>query len=387
MNSNKKLYERLEISSNASEEEIKKAYKKMAMLWHPDKNSHRLEESNQKFKEISESYDILSNSDKKKLYDQFGEKALDPNFKPMNGNPLEEIFKNGFFPFSFSNGHNFHFHQNNQENIEPILLHKNITLEDIYHHKEMNVQFTRKNACGSCFMNKKTCDKCFGKKIEMITVQGNGFIQQITQQCSKCNGKGNIYSIANCNTCNEKQYLLETFQKKIKIPYEFTNQSQIILENEGHQIEYNEKRGPVIIKIIIENHPQYIRKHLDLFQKIPIHLFESFIGFERNIQHISGETLYIQREKITNGYELYKIPNYGMPHPNFALDKKKNGDLYLHFEYAIPEGQISDELKQLLQRIFKEQIPQKLESKENKIEIIEIKENQTKIINPFFEKK
>lgn len=185
-------YELLGVSKNATQEEISKAYKKAARTYHPDKN---LSDPNagEKFKEINRANEILSDPQKRKIYDQFGEDGLN-NLNSHSGNPAENIF-NQMFGGMFGQGRNHH--------AEPVTqLVCQISIEDMLKDSNYKFKFTRKMCCHLCGGNVSICNKCSGKGRVVIVRQSGPMIQQFESVCPDCGGSGRNANIDNkCPEC------------------------------------------------------------------------------------------------------------------------------------------------------------------------------------------
>ena len=195
-----KLYNRLGINQNATESDIKKAYRKLAIKYHPDKNKDNQEEASEKFKEISEAYQILSDPEKRKMYNQFGMDGVNGSGMQFDPNDLfENLFGGmggmGGFPFGDMFG-NASRGRSREQVAEPIMIKKKVSLEDIYLGKEIEVEYSQTSHCNDCNgSGSKTgrsskCSVCNGTGIRNIVQQiGPGMMQQFQKQCDNCNGE------------------------------------------------------------------------------------------------------------------------------------------------------------------------------------------------------
>merc|ERR1711871_459522 len=195
-----KLYKTLGINQDASESEIKKAYRKLAIKFHPDKNKDNQEEAAEKFKDISEAYQILSDPEKRKLYDQLGMDGVNGSGMQFNPNDLfEHLFGGmggmGGFPFGdmFNQGNM----RKREKVAEPVMIKKKVTLEEIYLGKEINVNYTQTSHCKACqgtgskSGKSSQCQTCQGSGVRNVVQQiGPGMIQQFQKTCDVCNGSG-----------------------------------------------------------------------------------------------------------------------------------------------------------------------------------------------------
>ena len=207
-----KLYDVLNISSDANDNDIKKAYRKLSIKWHPDKNPDNKEE-------ISEAYSILSDSDKRKQYDAYGMDFLKNQSDGGHGFNPEDIFSQFFggggggSPFGF----NFGGQGPRQAPKEDITLKVETSLEQIYNEENIEINYPQKNFCSSCdgtgskSKNKPTCNECDGKGKKIQVIRMGPMIQQMVQDCRKCRGTGEfIKQEDKCTTCKGSSYTMKT---------------------------------------------------------------------------------------------------------------------------------------------------------------------------------
>ena len=205
---NSRLYNILGINQNATEKEIKKAYRKLAIKYHPDKNKNPGAED--KFKEISSAYEVLSNKDKRKRYDKFGEDGLKND--NMGGNPFD-LFSNIFGGNSFNHPFGFGSPQQRPNKSKDRVEKIDVSLKDLYNCKTVNINLNKKVKCSLCHSTGGLyessvifCDNCNGKGKYMRIVQiGPGMIQQMNTKCDLCNGSCIDNSSEKCcNLCVNK---------------------------------------------------------------------------------------------------------------------------------------------------------------------------------------
>merc|ERR1711871_45512 len=222
-----KLYKTLGINQDASESEIKKAYRKLAIKFHPDKNKDNQEEAAEKFKDISEAYQILSDPEKRKLYDQLGMDGVNGSGMQFNPNDLfEHLFGGmggmGGFPFGdmFNQGNM----RKREKVAEPVMIKKKVTLEEIYLGKEINVNYTQTSHCKAC--------------------QGTGSKSGKSSQCQTCKGAG-----------------LTSTKVDVQIPLKrgVSEGQKIHLEGQGNQIRNSNHRSDLIVVIVEKEHKLFKR--------------------------------------------------------------------------------------------------------------------------------
>jgi DnaJ-class molecular chaperone len=357
----KDYYKILNIEKNASEDEIKKSYKKLAVKWHPDKNPNNIVEAEAKFKEISEAYQVLSDPQKKEIYDNYGEEGL-KNEGGMGGgqgfNSPEDIFKmffggGGASPFSnhFEGNGFFDSQRSSIKKSEPKVINIPVSLKDLFTGSKKKITLKIKKICTNCSgfggLDMKTCNGCNGKGIKIINrMIGPGMMQRIQTSCQDCNGSRKIPS-TKCNICSGNGVNLYDKEFVLIIEPGCENNAQKGFENEGDHLP-NEEKGDVVFIIKEEQNSKFTRIGNDLVYYHNILLCESIIGAEISFDHINGTKIIYKEDKMIekNSYTILK--NKGMP----SKDHNKLGDLYVVYNIMYPNKKITENEKELLKRIL-----------------------------------
>ena len=267
---NNTFYKILEVDKKASGSEIKKAYRRLAVIHHPDKGGDP-----EKFKEITKAFETLSDEENRKLYDQYGES--DGN---MNG-PPGDIF-----------GQMFGMRQNTSQKKGDNVIHKvNITLKEIYNGKTINVTVNRKTIDSSSI---DTCLSCQGKGMTIKTMRMGPMVQQIQQPCHICNGRGQSYNINNI-----------TENIKIIIPKGVPNNHNITIYEKGHDI-VNGDPGDLIVVVNEIKDDILERKGYDLFIHKDISLLEALKGFKIELNTLDNRNILIINNNIIKPYKNNK---------------------------------------------------------------------------------
>lgn len=315
----KDLYEILGVTRTSSDEEIKKAYHKMALKYHQDHNPNQ--ESNSKFYSISEAYQILSDSKKRELYDKFGIAGIEKD--PYDG-VFQESFGNGFFENLSSS-----LSPKPLENIEILL---KVTLEEVYLGIIKEYELKKNVLCSKCKGNGTEnlndifyCKFCKGngKRIIRKTLP-RGIIQQHTIPCNVCNGKGSFLK-SKCSCCKGRKIVNE--KEKITISLIGLKNGDLIIFNEKGDQYPGMKSSNLIFKIEIEKHSKFDNEEYNLIYNENINLLESLIGFKREIELLNKKILKIEKKSITKPNETQIFKNQGL---------NEKGNLIIKYNIIFP---------------------------------------------------
>lgn len=329
----KEYYKILEISETASSEEIKKAFRKLSMKYHPDTNGGA-PDSEEKFKKIQKAYSVLSDPEKKKNYDAFGTAEPKNRFSGGFNSGFEDIFNNGFDPFS-----NMHRPKRKTKGGN-IQINLNISFDESIFGKEIDFEIKRREQCDSCngTGNKDgqshTCPTCNGSG---QIGRGGGFFS-INMPCPECNGTGNK-SVRDCDKC--RGFGFETKSKKIhiKIKPGIQQGDRLLLRGQGHQNA--DVPGDVIIVPHIQQHEYFKREGDDILIDIPISYTQAVLGDKIEVPTLTGKA----KLTIPNGSEpgkILRLKNAGV----------NGGSMYVRLNIDIPK--ITNEgHKKILQELDK----------------------------------
>jgi DnaJ family protein A protein 2 len=341
-----KLYDILEISPDATDKEINKAYFKLSKIWHPDKNPHRLEEATKKFQEINEAKNILTDPEKREFYDKFG--TVENNGGPggPNFNPAD-MFGSMFGGMHGMPGMPGFFQQQRQEDC---VVEHVVSLEDLYNNKKVNIKYNHKVFCSKCNGTgskdgkSSECSGCNGKGQKVRIIRQGPMIQQIVGACDDCGGSGEKVKKENqCPDCLGNKFLLKETLFEFQLSKNMMNNQKILVNDKGH-IFKNSKTNLIIV-IKEQPHALFKRQGNDLHMNIKLRLFQSIYGFSKMITHLDGRNILIKYDKmIKNMNTLIKVKNEGM---------NTSGNLYIHITTCMPKIEKLDEqenaiLKKLL---------------------------------------
>ena len=358
-----KLYDILELTHTATEAEIEKQYKLLARKWHPDKNKDKLEEATQKTQELNEAKEILMNSEKRKLYDQFG---LDMANGNANAGPSQEDLFNMFGG-------------RREVEKENIIIQQDVSLEQIYNEHTVKVDFKQKYCCEKCGGVTNKCDLCDGKGVRIQVIQMGPMIQQMQSTCHNCRGSGKISRPNSCSDCRGEGYKLRDVSVNVPLKNGLLSGQQIHLQNMGHQ--FKDQKTDLIVVIQEKDHPIFKRDGNNLLVDIELKLYQSLFGFDKLLTQLDGRKLHLSHTGVTNNGTKRKIQNEGMT----DLRTKKKGDLILNFTFKLPiitKPDIIQILQYNLKSIDQEESNNELEirinnSKYDKTILTDIKENES----------
>lgn len=333
-------YTVLNLDKNATQEEIKKSYKKLAMKYHPDKNIND-NSAEEKFKKINEAYVILSDTKKRQQYDHFGHTENNSQYTYTQTN-FNDIFGDFFGDF---------FGQQNTQSVNKKgsdLSYKiNITLEEAVHGTTVVIKFDTLDYCKTC---KNTGIKSGTKIKKCIKCNGTGNIRikqgifSIQQQCYVCNGKGSKVE-EYCNQCNGEGRYKKTKKISIKVPPGIDDQHKIKIKNEGEAGKNGNISGDLFVTVNIQEHEIFKRKNLDIYCDIPISITQAALGGEIEIPTLNKK-IKLKIPKETQTGRLFRIKNNGIK----SINRKTTGDMYFRLIIEMPI-KITSKQEELLRQL------------------------------------
>ena len=378
-------YEVLGVQKGATAEEIKKAYRKLAVKYHPDKNPGN-KEAEEKFKEAAEAYSVLSDADKKARYDQFGHAGVEgagPDFSGGFGNLndiLNDLFGGGFGGFSgfgggfggFGGGFGGGQRQQRVQRGRDIRVRVKLTLEEIARGVEKEISIEKSVPCPDCggrgaknSSDIKTCPACNGTgQVQRVV---NSFLGQTVtySTCQQCGGEGKIISNP-CRTCNGTGLVRQRETIKVKIPAGVEAGMQLTIQGEGHAAKNNGINGDLLVVIEEQEHKDLKREGNNLFHTKVVSITDAILGAEVDVPCID-DTTKVKVEPGTQSGTVVRLRGKGLPTVNGYGGV---GDLYVKIAVWIPKKLNKDE----------KEIVESLRSKES------FKPNPTKEDKGFFDK-
>ena len=297
---NTKYYDYLELKKDCTSDDIKKSFRKLSLKYHPDKNPNN-QEAIKKFHEIKLAYDVLSDPQKRDIYDNEGEAGIERDDKQQQqqqnggGNPFGGMFGNlfgGGMDGGRQRGQNMHADHD-------------VTLEELYLGATKNIHLNKNVICPKCRGNgakggkTKKCPHCNGQGHKVVLQQiAPGFNVQMQVPCDHCSGKGQI-AASKCPHCNGNRVVPESKDLPLIIERGMPDGYDIIFEKEAEQAP-QVIPGDVIIKLRTRMHPTFVRKGDDLHVEIALTLKEALTGFKRTIKHLDGRIVTINSDNVTS---------------------------------------------------------------------------------------
>ena len=338
----KDYYEVLGVEKNADEATIKKAYRSLAKKYHPDMNPGD-KEAEMKFKEVNEAYDVLSDSDKRAKYDQYGHAAFDPAAGGGAGGAgfggfgdFGDIFSS-FFGGGF--GGSSSARRNGPMRGDDIGARVSITFEEAAFGVKKEISYNRVGRCPDCGgsgaakgSTAETCPKCHGSG-QMRVVQRLGGMQfQSTTTCDNCRGKGKI--IRNpCPNCRGTGFIRVTKKLEVSIPAGIDDGERIALRGQGNDGQNGGPAGDLILQVSVKPHAIFERDGYNIFCEVPLPVTDAILGAEIEIPTLEGNVKY----KIPEGTQpgtRFTLRGKGIPYVNSS----RRGDLIFQVNVEIPRG-------------------------------------------------
>ena len=367
-------YEVLGVNKNATDDELKKAYRKLAKKYHPDANPDNKKEAEAKFKEVNEAYETLSNPQKRKMYDQFG--TADPQGFGGAGGPfggqggyysyngsgfdgfgdfgdLGDIFSS-IFGGGFGGGRSSSAKRNGPRKGSDLNVRMEITFEQAYLGVEKEIVVTRDEECQKCH---GTGAKPGTSPIKCPTCNGTGQVTQVqntilgqmqtTRTCTSCHGTGEIINEP-CDNCHGKGKVRKQPRIKVKIPAGIDDNQTVVLRGEGEPGTKGGPKGDLYITVKIKRHNIFTRKGNQVLCEIPITITQATLGAELEIPMVDGTK---EKYKIPEGTQTgskFTIRNKGFK----AINSNSAGDFVFTVTVQTPK-RLTRQQRELLVELAK----------------------------------
>nr|CCA15933.1 conserved hypothetical protein [Albugo laibachii Nc14] len=337
------FYEVLGLTMEASEAQIKKAYRKLSLKYHPDKQKDE-KDAEKMFHKIARAYEVLSDPDKRQIYDLEGFEGLK---REEQGGGKQQS------PFDMLFGG-----QRSTPRGPDATIGLKVTLEELYQGTKKSATIQRNVICRKCRGTgakdgkMKPCKKCGGRGVIHVQQRmGLGFNVQVQQPCPKCGGQGKTFK-KKCPHCHGHKVTAEEKDFVVDIERGAPSNHQIVFERQSEQ-KPGMLPGNVIFQLQTKPHAAFRRSEDDLHHTMEISLQEALLGYDVSVVHLDGRKVHLAYDKIIKPFEVRTIEGEGMPHFNYPSDF---GNLHIHHHIKFPKS-LTPEQKELVNKLLAEHFP------------------------------
>ena len=350
MTTNRDYYEILGVSHQASPEELKSAYRKLARQYHPDVNKEA--DAEEKFKELNEAYSVLSDSDKRVRYDRYGRAGLGD----MGGNPdytvdIGDIFEQMFGFGGMGGGSSSSSRRNSPRRGRDLQMGVALTFEEAVFGTEKEIDFERDETCSTCRgngaepgSNVRTCQNCGGRG-EVRQVRQTFIVQMVeTVTCPQCSGRGQVIEKM-CHTCSGRGLERKRVKKKVSVPAGVDNGMQIRLPGEGQPGTNGGPNGNLFLVVDVKPHEYFKRRGEDILLDLDINIAQAVLGAEIEVPTVDGN----EKLNIPSGTQPGKVFNLrgkGVP----RIRHSGRGDQKIMVNVDIP-SRLTAEQRELFEKL------------------------------------
>lgn len=339
MSAKSDYYEVLGVERNASDQEIKSSYRKLAMQYHPDRNPDNRDASTERFKQITEAYSVLADPQKRAAYDRFGHAGLggagQPDFSSTIFTDFGDIFGNFGDLFGFGDvfGGQARSRRRGAERGSDLRYDLQISFEEAAAGLETKIKIPRLESCPECAgrgakrgSQPVTCTACGGRgQIR----QQQGFFT-LSQTCPRCRGAGQIV-LEPCPACRGEGRRREERVLSIKIPAGVEDGTRLRVSGEGEAGAHGGPAGDLYVVLRVREHAYFERQGSDLYITIPISLAQAALGTELRVPTLKGQ----EKLRVPEGTQpntLFRLRGFGLP----SVDRRGHGDLYVKVQVIVP---------------------------------------------------
>ena len=339
-------YEVLGVSKGASDDEIKKAYRKLAKKYHPDVNPGD-QAAEAKFKEVNEAYSILSDKEKRARYDQFGHAGVDPNYGAggpgggfgfdMGDIDLGDIF-GSFFGGGFGGfGGSSSARRNGPQKGESLRANLTITFEEAAFGCEKEISLNRSEECGACHgsgcepgTTAETCPDCRGTGVVRVQQRTGGFAFSSTAACARCRGTGKIIH-SPCKACSGSGSVKKSKRVTVSIPAGIDDGQAVSLRGQGNAGKNGGPAGDLIVGVRVKPSNQFRRDGTTVLYEQPVTFYQAVMGAELEIPTIDGKVKWTLPEGTQPG-TTFRLRGKGIP----DVHGRGRGDQYVTVKVSVP---------------------------------------------------
>ena len=349
-------YEVLGVSKGASEDEIKKAYRKLAKKYHPDLNPGD-KTAEAKFKEVNEAYEVLSDKEKRSRYDQFGHAGVDPNYNPGGGfggfdmgdldlgDLFGSFFGGGFGGFGSSSASS---RRSGPQQGETLRANVTVTFEEAAFGCEKEIVLNRSETCEACRgsgcepgTTAEICPDCRGTGVVRIQRGGGGFAFTSTAACTRCGGTGRIIH-SPCKACGGSGSVRKQKRLAVTIPAGINDGQAVSLRGQGNAGKNGGPAGDLIVGVTIKPHPLFQRDGTTVLYEQPVSFAQAALGAELEIPTIDGKVKYTLPAGTQSG-TTFRLRGKGIP----SLQGRGRGDQYVTVRVQVPASLTAEQREAL----------------------------------------
>jgi molecular chaperone DnaJ len=353
MSNKRDYYEVLGVSKGASQDEVKKAFRRLARQYHPDVNKEPAAES--MFKEINEAYEVLSDPDKRAMYDRFGHTGPTggPGYDPFGGqDPFGSIFE-AFFGGQAGRGP-----QRGPQRGADLRYTLSISFEEAIFGAEKEIEFRRQETCGTCRgsgaepgTDPVRCPKCGG--LGEIRTRAPIFNMVTVTTCDQCRGEGTVIAIP-CRECRGEGRIRQSRKIAIKIPAGVDGASQIRVTGEGESGPRGGPHGNLYIALDVQPHPVFVREGNDIIMELPLNVAQAALGVEVEVPTVEGDEA-LRVPPGTQTGTTFRLRGKGVPY----LRGSGRGDQIVVARVVVP-NRLTDQQRRLFQELEKTLEPEQI---------------------------
>jgi len=367
-------YELLGIARDADADDIKRAYRKLALKYHPDRNNGS-KEAEERFKEVTQAYDVLRDPDKRRVYDQYGAEGLrggpaGGGFGPFDFSDAIDVFMRDFGGFG---GLGDLFGQQGRRSTGPrkgqsLKVRLPITLKEVVTGTERTLKVSVLDPCDRCEgsgaepgTSVTTCSTCSGSGEERVMMQGLMGRMVTVQPCRRCRGEGRVIEQP-CTRCHGEGRSRAQREVTVEVPPGVSSENYITLRGEGSVGPQGGPRGDVLVLIEVEDDPRFVRDEADLLTEKPITFSQAVLGADVQVATVDSRVKLTVPAGIQSG-TVMRLRGQGLP----ELQGRGRGDLLVRVLVYTPQS-LSDEQRRLFNELaeLEDEAPERVERNDDK---------------------